>query len=325
VRNTTSVQIPNANFRFNQVLSPDVVLDIEDGIMRQNYTALATQPTWSIAEQENVHAPAWRKFEQDFAAAFPGFVPTWLTTGTWAPSNRETAFSTGFVNTEDSVSKGWEVELTANPTRQLRLMINASKTNAERTNVPGASTRAIYEFIQKAMINSDGTLTAAGLMRGADWQNETQADVWYRQNWIDYGVNQQLNGQPAPELVEWRANFVANYNFTEGRLRGFGIGGAVRYEGSSTIGFPYYFDQNGTVTVDINHPFRRDPTDRYDVWFRYRRMLFKDKVEWSVRLNIQNVFGEDDLIPVRSNPDGTAANYRILQGQSWRLTNTFSF
>jgi len=325
VLNTTSVQIPNANFRLNQFLGPDMVIDIEEGLLRQQYAALVNRPTWSIDDQERISAPAWRKFERDFAAAFPGFVPSWLTAGTWAPANRATFFTTGFVNTEDSVSKGWEIELTGNPTRQLRLTVNASKTNAQRTNVPGASTRAIYEFIQRAMYNPDGTKTAAGLMRGADWQNETQADVWYRQNWVDYGVNQQLNGQPAPELVEWRANLVANYSFTEGRLKGFSVGGGYRYEGSSTIGFPYYFDQNGTVTLDITHPFKRPSSDRYDVWFRYRHRIFRDKIDWSLRLNIQNVFGHDDLIPVRASPDGSIANFRIQQGQSWRLTSTFSF
>lgn len=325
VLNTTSVQIPNANFRFSQFLTPDTVLDIEEGIMRQNYQALAVPPSWSIGAQETVHAPAWRQFEQAFAAAFPGFVPSWLSVGTYPPSNRQTAFSTAFTNTEDSVSKGWEVEFTANPTQQLRLTFNVSKTNAVRTNVPGASTRAVYEFIQSKMFNADGTPTAAALMRGADWQNETMADVWYEQNWIDYGVNQQLNGQPAPELVEWRANILANYTFTHGRLKGFGVGGAYRYEGPATIGFPYYFDENSTVTVDVANPHRRGSSGRADVWFRYRHKLFKDKVDWSIQLNIQNVFGDDELIPVRSNPDGTAANFRIQQGQSWRLSSTFSF
>ncbi|HUG12078.1 MAG TPA: TonB-dependent receptor plug domain-containing protein [Opitutaceae bacterium] len=321
---SNSVQIPNANFRLAQFFTPDVLQDIEEGIMRSNYEALVTPPTWSIDDQENIHAPAWRQFEQALVAQFPGFVPSWLTAGTW-PATRQTALSMGFANTEDNVSKGWEIEFTANPTRQLRLTVNASKANATRTNVPGNSTRSLYEFIQGQIVNPDGTPTAAGLMRGADWENDTMADVWYDQNWIDYGVNQQLNGQPAPELVEWRANALANYTFSEGSLRGFGVGGAYRYEGSSTIGFPYYFDADGVVTLDVDRPFKRGSNGRFDIWFRYGRRLHDNKVDWSIQLNVSNLFGDDELIPVRANPDGTAANFRIQQGMSWRLTNTFRF
>lgn len=319
VLNSNSVQIPNANFRFAQFLTPNTVLDIEDGIMRQNYDAQGTQPAWNIDDQENIYAPAWRQFEQEFAAAFPGFAPSWLTTGPFPGTDRTTTFSTGFANTEDSASKGYEIEFTANPTRQLRLTFNASKTNAVRTNVPGESTRSLYEFIQSKIFNPDGTPTAAGLMRGADWVNETMADVWYEQNWVDYGVNQQLNGQPAPELVQWRFNMLANYNFNEGRLKGFGFGAGYRWEEGSTIGFPYYFDENGTVTVDVDRPFKQGSSDRIDIWFRYQRKLFKGKIGWSIQLNLQNAFGDDELIPVRANPDGTPANFRIVQGQTWRL------
>jgi hypothetical protein len=329
VLNSSSVQIPDANFRFNQFLSlnpRELINDIESGDMRADYEALATQPAWSIDDQENIHGPAWRQFERDFAAAFPGFVPSWLNTGTWAPMNRDTSFSTGFTNTEDNVSKGWEVEFTANPTRAFRVTLNASKTNAERANVPGPSTRSVYEFIQKAMVNSDGTPTAAGGMRsGYDWLNDTMADFWTIENFAKYGVTQQLNGQPAPELVEWRANAIANYTFQQGRLRNFGIGAAARYESGTTIGFPYYFDENGNILADIENPYRRGSNDRYDLWFSYRKRLFSERIDWSIQLNIYNILNDDQLIPVRANPDGTLANFRIQQGRSWRLSSTFRF
>ncbi|MCB1122716.1 MAG: hypothetical protein KJT03_14280, partial [Verrucomicrobiae bacterium] len=152
------------NFRFNQFLAlnpRELVSDIESGEFRDLYNQQTTTPSFSIDDQENIHAPAWRQFERDLAAAFPGFVPTYLSTGTWAPSNTETSFSTGFANTEDNVSKGYEFEFTANPTDSLRITLNASKTKAERTNVPGESTESLYEFIQSKMYNTDGTPSAA--------------------------------------------------------------------------------------------------------------------------------------------------------------------
>lgn len=329
VLNSSSVQIPNANFRFNQFLTlnpREMINDIESGDLRADYEALATQPGWSIDAQETIHGPAWRQFEQAFAAAFPGFVDSWLDTGTWSPMNRDSSFSTRFVTTEDNVSEGYEIELTANPTRALRLTLNVSQSEAVRTNVPGPSVAAVYQFIQNAMVNPDGTPTAAGAMRsGYDWLNATMADFWTLENWIPYGVVQQLNGQPAPELVEWRANMLANYTFNDGALKGFGVGGALRWESSSTIGFPYYFDDNGTPVADIDNGFKRDSNERIDLWLRYRRPIMNGKVDWSIQLNVTNAFNDDELIPVRANPDGTFANFRIQQGRTWRISNTFSF
>ncbi|MDA1277178.1 MAG: hypothetical protein O2960_24470 [Verrucomicrobia bacterium] len=333
VLNSTSQQIAQSSYQLAQFLGQNprqIINDIESGDARADYEAEVIQPDWSIDDQENIHAPAWRQFERDFAAAFPGFIDSWLTQGSWAPSNSVTEFSTPFVTTEDNLSKGWEVELTANPSRSLRLAINASKTNAERTNVPGPSTASIYEFLQNAMYNSDGTRTAAGGMRsGFNTVEDTMADVWTVGNYTHYLGIQQLNGQPAPELVEYRANALANYTFHEGRLQGWAVGGAMRYEGESTIGFPIYFVDNGlptsSATIDLENPFRRPANDRYDLWLSYRKQLFDDKVAWSIQLNVFNLFGDDELLPVRANPDGTVANFRIQQGRSWKLSSTFRF
>ena len=333
VLNSTSQQIQQASYQLPHFLGLNprqVINDIEDGSLREWYDSQDPIPNWSIDDQENIHAPAWRQFELDFAAAFPGFIDSWLTQGTWGPSNRETDFSSPFVTTEDNVSKGWEVELTANPIRSLRLTINASKTNAERNNVPGPSTSAVYEFLQNAMYNSDGSLTAAGGMRsGFNTTADTMADVWSVSNWSHYLVIQQLNGQPAPELVEHRFNAVANYSFLEGRLKGWGVGGAMRYASGSTTGFPVYFVDNGvgttTPTINLEKPFRGPSDDRYDLWFSYRTKFFDNRIDWSIQLNLFNILGDDELIPVRTNPDGTVANYRIQQGRTWRLSTSFGF
>jgi outer membrane receptor protein involved in Fe transport len=52
-----------------------------------------------------------------------------------------------FQATEDQVSKGWEIEFTANPTRNWRLTVNASEAKASRNNVGGA---ALTEFVTYA-------------------------------------------------------------------------------------------------------------------------------------------------------------------------------
>ncbi len=328
VLNSTSIQIPRANFRFAQYLSLNpqgLIVAIEDGTFREDWED-NTERTWSIDDQENIHGPAWRQFEAAFQAAFPSFIDSWLQEGTWAPMNEDTTLSMPFVTTEDNVSTGYEIEFTANPIDQFRFTLNASKSEAVRTNVPGGPVRSIYEFIQDAMWNADGTPTAAGAMRsGYDTLNDTMADFWLRENWLPFGVVDQLNGQPAPELVEWRVNALANWTFRDGWMNGVGVGGAYRYESGKTIGFPRYFDENGGVVADISRGFETGSNDRYDLWLRYRRSIFEDRYDVSVQLNVYNIFGDNELIPVRANPDGSFANFRIRDGRSWKLTTTLSF
>jgi hypothetical protein len=38
-----------------------------------------------------------------------------------------------------------------------------------------------------------------------------------------------------------------------------------------------------------------------------------------------NVFGKNELIPINRQPDGSAAAFRIKQGPTWTLSNSFNF
>jgi hypothetical protein len=299
--------------------------NVAEGNLRQDYEALAEQPDFSIDDQENLHLPAWRSFESAFAQAFPEFIDQWLAEGSYNPSNNLTRFEHLANAVEDTVSEGYEIELTANPTDQLRLILNASKTEAVRDNAPGRSLVQVYNFIQDAMF--DGTTpTEAGLMRSSeDWQNQTMADFWFDLNWSNYQFVQQLNGQLAPELVEWRVNGIANYTFADGFLDGFNVGGAYRWESGATIGYPRYFDEFGLVAVDVNNPIERGSTDQVDFWIGYNTRIYNGKIDWGIQLNIYNIFGSNELIPVKANPDGAYAQYRIKEGRSFRVSTSFRF
>lgn len=300
-----------------------------NGLLRAEYEAQTTPPSWSIDDQEKISAPAWYAMESALRQQFPTFVNQWLVQGnggTYAPSNDRTTFSIGGTNTADTVSKGYEIEFTANPTRELRLTVNASKTDAFSDNVPGAATQAIYEFLNQSFW--DGiTLTAAGRLRTTNdpfGVNGTMGE-WFRNNlWPNYLVVLQRNGQRNTDLVEWRFNALANYTFNEGRLKGFGVGGSYRWESERSVGYPRYFDQFGIVTADIAHPFMAPKNDRIDVNFSYRRKLTK-RIDWRVQLNVYNAIGGNKLVPVTVNPDGGIGLMRIQEGRSWRLSNTFSF
>ncbi len=230
----------------------------------------------------------------------------------------------GFAISEDSVSKGYEIELNATPTKNWRLSVNASKTDAIRTNIGGA---ALIDFVQKyenALNN-----TPAGDLRiwwgGAG--NDTTLIQWNSTFGSGFKQRTLQNGTNAPELREWRANGISNYTFDHGLLKGVNVGGGVRYQGPQIIGYkpiPDPAHPTTQVSFDLKNPYKAPSETDFDFWVGYSRRVWRN-VDWQIQLNVRNAFVGNELIPITSQPDGTPATYRIRPPQTWQLTNTFSF
>jgi hypothetical protein len=54
-------------------------------------------------------------------------------------------------------------------------------------------------------------------------------------------------------------------------------------------------------------------------------MIWDDKIDWKIQLNVRNLVGESGDIPVKTNPDGQIAVIRIPNPRTISLSNTFSF
>lgn len=135
-----------------------------------------------------------------------------------------------------------------------------------------------------------------------------------------------MNGQRTPEIREWRANLITNYTFAEGKMRGFNIGGAVRWEKEGTIGYELGLEpESGSSILDVNKPIFGDPNFRVDAWVGYKISIMDGKVDWGIQLNVRNLLNDDDLIPVAANPDGRVVANRIPVPLTWEIRNTFSF
>jgi hypothetical protein len=225
--------------------------------------------------------------------------------------------------TSDVLSRGYEIELVANPTQQLRLSLNASQLTTIEDHSPGPAYSEIVNYVHNALFDN-GSPSAAGLIRGSTIASTTMADDWMRFVYGGYKETLQVNGQARDEVVKWRFNGVANYTFDRGWLRGWSVGGAYRWEGKLGLGYPKKFDELGFVATDLDQPFFRPPVDRTDLSLRYRRKIFK-RYNWSVQLNVYNALRGNELLPVRVNPDGTVGVWRIQEGRSWRVTNTVRF
>ncbi len=276
----------------------------------------------------NVVMPAYADFLADLNATFPKFGPAAVWQGTlFGPDGPSSSPPVRLrrpathVFTENSLSKGVEIEFTANPLPNWRVAINASKTQAIRDEVPGQSLVEFLEFIDDRFRN-----TPAGDMPIFSQPNNPQGvfgRVW-APFWGQYSLVRNLNGQQQPEIREWRANIVTNYSFDGGFLRGVGVGGAFRYEDGAIYDYAPMVDANGVERPNLAEAFSTGSETRADLWLSYNRRL-TDKINWRIQLNVYNAFGKNKLIPLNAQPDGTSGAMRIQEGRSWAITSSFTF
>jgi hypothetical protein len=118
--------------------------------------------------------------------------------------------------------------------------------------------------------------------------------------------------------------------FTSGKLKGWSVGGAERWESAAIIGFygkvndPVGFP--GVVNfIDPSKPVYTHGNYYTDLWIAYGRKIFDNKIAWKIQLNILNAFESGRLQPIAVNFDGTPYAWRIIDPRSFVLSSTFSF
>ncbi len=234
--------------------------------------------------------------------------------------------------TVDNLSKGIEIELTAQPLRNWQVTLNYSKVDATHENIDPAMQKFISQvtgFMNgpggqiRMWCNSCGTL-------GADWNSSIVAP-WTVQ------LNDQ--GHEAPEVAPWRLNLITTYIFDRGLFKGWFVGGALRTEAGRILG--YHYDPNfvninssdpnyaavAAVTqggLNTGEPWRGPADTHVDAWVGYSRKVFRN-VNWRIQLNMTNVGEKDNLVPSAYEPDGSLALMRIQEGMTYRLENSFDF
>jgi len=156
------------------------------------------------------------------------------------------------------------------------------------------------------------------------------------QNWMDVNLTPQvqlfkdLNGQQSPGQRKYHVAYNTGYDFTSGRLKGWGVGGAQRWESKSVIG--YYGKKARTTSnlnlldsADVTKPIYDSANSYTDLFVNYKRKIWHDRVGLIVQLNVENVFEDGHLQVVAVNYDGSPYGYRIIDSRKFTLTTTFDF
>lgn len=295
-------------------------------------TSTSANPSLTTAERNA--RTAWfnaRTPEEWLRPVDPLLVQSWGITqnasGTWIATRPPNVG-----NIADTESRGTEFEATYNPLPNWRITFNAARQEAFRSNYG----KDFEEFIANNLpLWTDGDGVIASSIRAQNGFEDipyfnsvtgSRFGVMAINNmYIPYLNALAANNASVQELRKWRFNFVTNYEFTNGRLKGFGIGSAVRWQDRAAIGYGVKKNELGIWVSDIEQPFYGDEDLDVDLWLRYARKLKNGKVRWSIQFNIRDVLGNDDLIAVTAQPNGQVASFRIPQPKQWTLTNTFAF
>lgn len=243
----------------------------------------------------------------------------WNTTGSGSSVHGQTV-----IIDQDIKSEGYELEVTARPTKNWDLTLNVSKVSATQTALGEAVQRYLTGM---AHIYLD---TAVGMTAMWGGFNDLGAhrQEFMKSLWAPYNVQLALTGADQPEVREWRLNAITNYRFDQGFARGFNIGGAFRWEDQPTIGYGIHQDEiaeGQTLWIsDVDQPLYGKAEEHVDVWIGYERKL-NDSIDWRVQLNVRNVGEKTGLVPITKQPNGDVAQYRIQSGQSFDVTMKFMF
>jgi outer membrane receptor for ferric coprogen and ferric-rhodotorulic acid len=228
-----------------------------------------------------------------------------------------------YFDTQDFASEGWEFSVTANPKPNWRITANISKQRNVSSNVAPAMKAWAVDIRTKLTDPKLLGLTTT-LVKPDGVSFYTVADTL---NLIDQRIVEisSLEGFADQRQPELSANVVTAYDFTEGRLKNFGVGGSYRWRDRATVGYGQLAGAAGAL--DPSKPFKNEATSWYGVFFNYRTTLF-EKVQLRLQLNIDNLFDQDSpnvLLSREVNGARVDNRWTLPEGRSFALSANFQF
>ncbi len=225
-------------------------------------------------------------------------------------------------DTNDIESRGFEAEITFNPTRNWRIACNLAKQETILTNIAPALTAQLNNVWLPHLAkygNLDWNLPAEPV-NGSTTAQQVNSPL------LDYHVVKGQEGRAQAEQRKWRINLVSRYQVSEGKLKRFSVGGAARWQDRYADGYPLINDPRGVVVPDVLHPYYAEAEWSFDAILGYRLRILGHR-DWRAQLNVRNLqnWTSDTVSVIRRQPDGTIARVRFDPPLQILLTNTFTF
>ena len=224
----------------------------------------------------------------------------------------------GLSSVADLVAEGFELEATLNITQSWRMTFNATKTESIFSN--GLQSLNPYtEYVT----NNLKSLGLWDMSRGG-WQETVRIkDTWTNDPLSSLASAASKEGTVSTELRKWRFNLVTNYNFREGFLKGFGAGGAIRWQDKVATGYPLMRNDLDLLVPELDNPYYGGEDLTGDIWLSYRTKISDVNVKF--QLNLVNALDDGEPLTVTTNPDGYTAIIRSSPEKRWFFTTTLEF
>lgn len=222
----------------------------------------------------------------------------------------------------DVASEGYELELIANPNKHLTVRASFSYSDRGRENFmkeQNPYVPALKEFL--GSVNSAGVLitnSATGITLPAKDYMIAAIDEFIE----DTGTNQEQSFGSRP----YKLNLNARYSFSEGRLKGLAVGGAVRWQDKNYMQKDLRETVNGVTNPDFGREYYGDDFENWDFFTTYRARLPFIKQPVTLQINIRNAFNQDRVQPAKLVADFSALRRVYLnEPRSLRLSAEFQF
>lgn len=262
-----------------------------------------------------------------------------------------TQYPDNFATYNDSVlgtstleAKGMELQVVYNPTKNWNFKFNAAQQKTVYSDIApeytawkeervafwkAARSDALPEGFQSFWdYDNDNAPFDIGTKRNALHGVLNTPEKWFNTN-VDANMALQrtLAGKKTPGQKEWRWNAITNYMFMDGSLKGFGVGGSVRWEDAAIIGYlAGPADSDGVVRqLDADKPVYGGDETHVDLWASYTMPLKGDRAELKFQLNVRDAFESGGLKAIAINPDGEETAFRIVDPRQVFFTTTLAF
>ena len=231
----------------------------------------------------------------------------------WEALGRPEKFIASARDSVDNDGRGWEVEVTANPSRNFRLALNASQTEVVQSNtLPRAGA---YLADNLALWQQNASRPLVSPYTGIDTiVNPTIADAIRSANtWL--AVIRRAEGKAPRQAVKHRLNVFGNYTFRKNGVwyDSLSLGGGANYRSRPVTGYDStrsFAEVYGGEVLLLNAMLAKNWQTRFG--------------PFRTQLNVDNLFNNDDLIITDKDNTGTW-RYLFQSPRRWSVTVTRSF
>jgi iron complex outermembrane recepter protein len=222
--------------------------------------------------------------------------------------------STNSIDTLDNTAHGLEAEIVYNPSRSWRIALKAARFLNSNTNVQDRTLAYWNEKIYPLRSSLPGS---AVLPTTGDTITEAFEDFDQQFNNIKYSREGTLQAR----LSEWSYSAVTNYQFFEGFLKGFSVGGSFRYNSSPFLSA--LIDGN---TRRFTGQYVRSPSRSIVGLNLGYQWALSSKRTLDFRFAVSNLFDKDEFEPISADSrTGVVSAVRPMTPRAWSFTTTFKF